>query len=297
MSLAEIQILLIEDNPGDARIIQEWLKEDPPIQFKLTHSDSLDQGLAILARQEARIEIVLLDLSLPDSQGIMTLYRVRDQVPELPIVVLTGFNDEPTAIQAVQSGAQDYLVKDQLNRGLLVRAVRYALERHSQQLQLARLSMIDDLSGLYNRRGFFKLVEQQLELSRRHQKRLLFVYADVDFLKKVNDENGHEIGDHLLVETADLLRKSFRSSDILARIGGDEFAVLAIEFGEDSPEMLVSRIEDTIKAANQRPNRDYTISLSVGAEIWSPAHPKSIEELMSLADSRMYAQKKAKHNR
>ncbi|HVN52780.1 MAG TPA: GGDEF domain-containing response regulator [Anaerolineaceae bacterium] len=296
MNPADTQILLIEDNPGDARIIREWLKDDVEINFRLVHCASLCEGLSALAEDHTPGRLILLDLNLPDSHGIKTLYRVRDQAPDLPIVVLTGFDDEATAILAVQSGAQDYLVKDHLNGGFLIRAIRYALERHSLQVQLARLSMVDDLTELYNRRGFFKLAEQQMELSRRHQKRLLLVYADVDYLKKVNDELGHDVGDQLLVETADILRKSFRSTDILARIGGDEFAVLAIEFSDGSPENLLSRIETQLAIANLRPERRYAVSLSLGAAIWDPESGITIDALMAEADRQMYYQKKEKHH-
>lgn len=121
------RILLIEDNAGDARLIRESLFGVPNAAFKLEHADRLEKGLAILA--EGGVDLVLLDLSLPESWGINTLLRVQAQAPGVPIVVLTGLDDETIAITAVQQGAQDYLVKGEFSGGSLVRSVRYAIER------------------------------------------------------------------------------------------------------------------------------------------------------------------------
>jgi len=134
-----ITILLVDDNPGDARLIQEMLAESSrnsqfmPV-LQLIHSDRLTTGLARLAAND--IDILLLDLSLPDSHGLETFHRAQAQGADIPIIVLTSLNDEMLAIKAVQSGAQDYLVKGQMDGNLLVRSIRYAIERHQSQLKL-----------------------------------------------------------------------------------------------------------------------------------------------------------------
>ena len=121
------QVLLIEDNPGDARLIKEMLREDPESRFDLIWTDRLAAGSAYLA--DARADVILLDLSLPDSHGLQTLSTIQQRTPGVPIVVLTGLADETLGLQAIHEGAQDYLVKGQVDSHMLTRALRYAVER------------------------------------------------------------------------------------------------------------------------------------------------------------------------
>ena len=122
-----IKILLVEDNPGDSLIIREMLKETEYTQFKLTHSPKLIDGLKNL--EENKFDIVIVDLNLPDSEGLETFLKILSKHPELPIIILTGLSDEETGIDAVKQGAQDYLVKGEFNGKLLVRSINYAIER------------------------------------------------------------------------------------------------------------------------------------------------------------------------
>jgi DNA-binding NtrC family response regulator len=135
------KILLIEDNRGDARLLDEMLKEVPGIKFKLVWADRLDRGIEYLKDED--IELVLLDLGLPDSQGFETFTKIHASVPELPIIVMTGLNDEKLALEAVREGAQDYLVKGQVDGNLLIRAIRYAMER--KKLEIEREKIIEKL--------------------------------------------------------------------------------------------------------------------------------------------------------
>jgi signal transduction histidine kinase len=129
-------VLLIEDNPGDARLIQEMLREARGTRFRLECADGLTAGLERLAR--GGVELILLDLSLPESQGLGTFVRVHTQVPGLPVVVLTGSNDEELGNRAVQAGAQDYLIKGQVDGQLMGRSLRYAIERGRIEEELRR---------------------------------------------------------------------------------------------------------------------------------------------------------------
>lgn len=124
---SSVRILLVEDNPGDARLLREFLSEDRRLASELVHKASLKDAAFALA--ESSFDVVLLDLSLPDAQGLETLIKLREGAPRVPILVLTGLDDEDTALQAVQRGAQDYLVKDQVDASVLGRAIRYAIER------------------------------------------------------------------------------------------------------------------------------------------------------------------------
>ncbi|MBZ0301065.1 MAG: response regulator [Anaerolineae bacterium] len=143
-----IRVLLIEDNPGDRELIRQMLSMVPDAPFHLETAARLSHGISLL--KETPFDLVLLDLSLPDSQGLQTLTRVMEAVPDVPIVVLTGFNDTVVGLQAVQEGAQDYLVKGEVESRLLARAMHYALERHRAEEALRRReeeyrSLIDDV--------------------------------------------------------------------------------------------------------------------------------------------------------
>jgi MinD-like ATPase involved in chromosome partitioning or flagellar assembly/CheY-like chemotaxis protein len=131
-----MKVLLIEDNPGDARLIQMMLAEARGAPFDIERADRLSTGLGRLAT--GGIDVVLLDLSLPDSQGLDTFARVHAQAPEVPIVLLTGLEDEELGVEAMREGAQDYLVKGQVDSRLLVRSMRYAIERHRMQAEQLR---------------------------------------------------------------------------------------------------------------------------------------------------------------
>ncbi len=174
---------------------------------------------------------------------------------------------------------------------------RQAEEKLKQEAKEAHfLSLIDDLTGLYNRRGFFNLAEKQLKLARRTKKGLLGVYIDVDQLKNINDSFGHRVGSLALIETANILKQTFRSSDIIARIGGDEFVVLAIKTSKTSKKSISARFRQNLEAHNSRRSSpyNYNLSISIGISKYNPKDPCSIDELVDHADKFMYEEKKRK---
>ena len=172
-------------------------------------------------------------------------------------------------------------------------AALYAIAVHRTRTEeaLRDLSLVDDLTGLYNRRGFMALAEQQLKIANRTRKDLSLLFADLDDLKKINDSLGHDEGDRALAEAADALRDAFRESDIIARIGGDEFAVLAIDASDWKPAALSRRVRDKLAARNARKERPYSLSLSLGVTRYDPDKPCSVQELLALADKLMYEDK------
>jgi diguanylate cyclase (GGDEF)-like protein/PAS domain S-box-containing protein len=169
-------------------------------------------------------------------------------------------------------------------------------ERKSMEEEIRALSLTDPLTNLYNRHGFQHLAEQQLKIAARINKRVFLLYADVDDLKRINDTFGHKEGDRVLADVATILKKSFRDSDILARIGGDEFVVLAMEAAKVSSEVFTRRLEEKLDLYNSRPEilGRYLLALSVGVSTYDPEFPTPIEELLSRADGLMYERKRAK---
>jgi len=165
-------------------------------------------------------------------------------------------------------------------------------ERKHMEEELRALSLVDELTGLYNRRGFLTLVKQQTKIADRMEKKMLLIFADIDKMKFINDTLGHEEGDRALIDTANILRKSLRDLDIIARFGGDEFVALAMEASDEHAEIIYSRLQDNIKSHNEKEVRPYKISLSLGFACYVPG--SSIEELLVQADQLMYEDKQKK---
>lgn len=289
METAPIKVLLVEDSPADARLVMESLNQAKQLRCEVIHARSLAEAVQRLT--EADFQLMVLDLGLPDSRGLETFRVARRCAPEVPLLVLTALDDERVGLRAIREGAQDFLVKGDAGLQSLVRSVQYALARHQTQGLLRAASLTDELTGLYNRRGFLILAEQQLRVAERTKACLTLLFADVDGLRHINETLGQEQGDLVLLEAAELLRTTFRKSDIVARIGGDEFIVLILDIPSQAVEGLMVRLEHTIRSRNQRPSRLYQLSLSLGTAVYDPGQPCSLTELIGRADAAMYSNK------
>ena len=167
-------------------------------------------------------------------------------------------------------------------------------ERKEMEDEVRLMAVTDHLTGLYNRRGFVTLAEQQLRLSARSRKSAIIYSADLDGMKQINDTWGHDEGDRALINTASILRETFRTSDILARIGGDEFAVFSIDAMDVVPQSLVRRLEISLHEFNKLKDHPYCLSISIGMVAYDPENPCSLDDLMCRADEEMYARKDQK---
>jgi len=169
-------------------------------------------------------------------------------------------------------------------------------ERKLMEEEIRALSLTDALTGLYNRRGFMHVAEQQLKVAGRMNKRVFLLFSDVDRLKHINDTFGHMEGDRVLIDLANILKLSFRDSDIVARMGGDEFIVMAMEAAKVSAEVFTRRLQEKLDHYNSRSDIQgrYTLTLSTGLSIYDPELPMSIEDLVRRADSLMYEEKRRK---
>ncbi|MBI4632804.1 MAG: GGDEF domain-containing protein [Deltaproteobacteria bacterium] len=170
-------------------------------------------------------------------------------------------------------------------------------ELKNNEEKLQALAVTDPLTNLYNRRGFFSMLEQHLKLAGRAKQEMLLLYIDLDDMKRINDTLGHQAGDAALIETAAILRETFRETDIIGRTGGDEFAVLMLNSITSTPDETLSRLQSNIAAHNARGVNHYTLSFSVGVAEYDPESPVSRDELMARADEAMYEHKlSGKHN-
>ena len=175
-------------------------------------------------------------------------------------------------------------------------ARQYLQDRERVLEELRTLSISDDLTGLYNRRGFYVLAEQQIKIARRTGRAMLLASADLDGLKSINDGFGHHEGDRALVDAAQILRDSFRESDIIGRIGGDEFVVLMTEKPELNARVLFDRLARKLEAHNRKVTRPYPFSISLGIASFDPKQPVSLNDLLVQADRSMYEAKVRKEH-
>jgi diguanylate cyclase (GGDEF)-like protein len=286
-------VLLIEDNPGDARLIREMLDEEPAQPFRLTHADRLSSGIEQLAHKHT--DLVLLDLSLPDSNGIETFAKVYAHSPKVPIIVLSGNDDQQLALYAVKSGAQDYLVKGKIDSALLLKAMQYSIERKRYQEELERQANYDALTGLPNRHLFHDRLKQAV-FTQRNTRSIAVVFIDLDHFKVINDSLGHNFGDEVLRHVGERLTAAVRDGDTVARLGGDEFVlILSDQTREDvifrTMRRLIGKVSEPIVIGD----RELNITCSAGISLY-PTDGPDVQTLLKNADAAMYRAKSQGRN-
>ncbi|MBT6048819.1 MAG: GGDEF domain-containing response regulator [Candidatus Scalindua sp.] len=281
-----LKVLLIEDNPDNATLIHEELNDACGNTMELVVEVKLLSGLKCIA--SGNIDIVLLDLSLPDSKGYNTFIRTRAFAPQLPIIVLSGNSDKSLAVKMIRAGAQDFLVKGQLDIEVLVRSMHYAVERQKAMNGLQSMLLIDRVTGLHNRRGLLIHAEQQIILSKREKRKFFVLLVDINNTKLINDTEG----DLSLLETANILRKTIREPDIVGRIDSNEFVVIPIEAHKNSVGTLHNRLLKNVQTYNSGNKNNFDLSVRVRVAYFDPDDPVTFEELLTHADALKHEQKK-----
>jgi diguanylate cyclase (GGDEF)-like protein len=335
MNDTRINVLLIEDNPGDARLIEVMLAEAKGMRFQLVWRENLTEGMEYL--KSSNVDILLLDLGLPESSGLATLIAALSQVTKIPaLVVLSGLSDEDIALRAVQSGAQDYLIKGHVDSALLTRTIRYAMERsraedalrqahaeleHRVQERTAELANAvaalrteigerkmaeehirylahyDALTGLPNRVLLQDRLSQAIAHGHRKHTQVAVLFIDLDYFKHINDSLGHRMGDRLLKVVSRRLQECLREGDSVARLGGDEF-VLCLPFLADSNDAatVAQKVQAALNETFVVDANELHVSASIGISLY-PDDGVTVEALMSAADTAMYhAKEKGRRN-
>jgi two-component system, cell cycle response regulator len=289
MAHRPLRFLLIEDQQNDAELFRRLCRQTGLQIGELRHVDSVAQSLQYLT--ERQFDLVFLDLSLPDSNPATTLQHILEHALDMPIIVLTGFENEDLALDALRGGAQDYLVKGQTNPGTFRRAVLYAIERQGVVLELRQKALTDSLTGLHNRHGFLTLARHQLKVALRTRTPAKLIYVDLDGLKQINDGFGHKAGDEALRQLAVVLRQTCRESDLVARLGGDEFAILTVSSRAEGEEPLSGRLNLALRSHNVGLGQPWQLSISIGLSYFDPTNPMPLDHLLMEADHAMYGAK------
>lgn len=290
-------LLLVEDDPGDVFLLEEMLGEQG-CGTTILKADRLSEALSLL--QSSKPQIVLLDLNLPDSTGMSTLNKILEVASQTPVILLTGLSDETLGIEAVKMGAQDYLIKGEVDGRILKRSIYYALERKKLEIVLKqtlelleRQARIDYLTGIYNRVMFNELLEAERQRAIRYKSDLSLIMFDLDHFKLVNDTYGHAFGDHVLKETAKLVENNIRSHDILCRWGGEEFMVLTPGNSRVQAAELAQKLRSLIDVHDF--SDDVRVTASFG--VTQLSSQDKIEEFVDRADKALYQAKEHGRNR
>src|SRR6478672_1038209 len=310
-----MKILIAEDDPISCRILTANLKKWGH-DVVVTHNGH--DAWSALHTQDAPA-LAILDRVMPDVDGIEICRQLRTEKTDTPVhvILLTSLNRREDLLEGLEAGADDYLTKPldahelrarlqsaarilelQENLRQRVRELEAAIaERKLAEEALRNLSLTDQLTGLYNYRGFLNLAEHHVKTSRRSQNPSLLIYADMDGLKEINDTLGHRAGSLAISAVGEVLRRSFRDCDIVARLGGDEFAVLVPDIQKTETAKLLARLERNLRKYNEEGQHEFTVALSIGAVEIDHRHKVNIEDQMARADEVMYGEKRKKKGR
>lgn len=307
-----MRILIAEDDPVSSRVLATTLTKWG--HDVVTTDNGLEAWAALQLDDAPRLAI--LDWMMPGIQGPEVCRRVRRNIKTAStyIILLTALQHKEQMVEGLEAGADDYLTKPfdrhelrvRLQAGARIVELQSSLVQRVQELEAAiaerkraenalrNLTLTDDLTGLYNHRGFFTLAEHNLKTARRAGQNSILLYADLDGLKKINDTFGHSEGSLAIAKTAAVLRQTFRNSDIVARLGGDEFAVLAQNASLDEMDNIIARLEENLRAENEQNIQGYRLSLSVGVVFIDYDSNLSVDQLIGKADKAMYDHKRTK---
>jgi len=279
------RVLIVDDDKNLLKFIRAALESEG---YQCETAMSPLSALELVGK--GSFDIMITDIVLPEMNGLELTKKAKKVKPRLAIIIATGYIDAFSYDEAIEAGASDFLKKPFTVKELTARAKHVKIVEEMRNLVLR-----DELTGLYNRRGFFTLVEHQLKLAKRKKTGMFLLYADLDDLKSINDTWGHREGDTALTETAKILRKNYRESDIIARIGGDEFVVFPAGTSDDDSEKILDRLHNAFLHHCAQSIPAYKLSISAGISFYNPDSPCSIDELLALGDRSMYERKMKKN--
>ncbi len=286
------KVLLVEDVLMIAKITEKMLKMSPTNKYYTVWKSRLDDSIQTLKGEE--FDLILLDLNLPDSSDLDTVSRIIEVAPEVPIIVLTASSGDEIGLRAVQLGAQDFLVKGDFNHLALDRAISYSIERHRLQRTIRQLAVLDELTGLYNRRGFNTLNPDVIQRVKQTALRGYLCFFDLDRFKQINDTLGHAKGDEALVEFSSTLRNVFRKDTLLVRLGGDEFVAMGVEQHPDQTMEALRMLEIVLSVRNKNGVTGFNLEASAGVVYFDQNGTPLIEELTTGADAALYKNKESR---
>ncbi|CAN5391499.1 hypothetical protein BH10PSE19_BH10PSE19_09130 [soil metagenome] len=305
MSKTTTNILLIEDNPGDARLVTELLKEATSVTTNISQVSTL--RAANINFQQHKYDVVLLDLNLPDSRGIETVTKAREIVKNVPIVVMTGVEDEELSLASIRAGAQDYLVKGTINTRQLLQTLRYAMQRNTLLLNLEEvnnksqtyMATHDLLTGLPKQQSFIDILQHVINKHNMDDKFVAVIVLHVNDIIRINDEVGSQYADIILKAAADFLTKINADFEYIARLNsGSDFALLVSNIPSTTAvDHTIQQIEEAFSSNPILFNeREYLLSTNIGISLY-PFDGMDADTLLTKARSAMQYAKQLGSNK
>ncbi|MEQ8290517.1 MAG: EAL domain-containing protein [Gammaproteobacteria bacterium] len=288
------RVLYIEDSRIDALKLTRSLGKEGKNRYQVDWAGSLQSALEMIRQRD--FDVVITDLYLPDVSALNIVPSLLEAKNDLPIVVISGEDSEEIAIQVVNLGAQDCLVKDRADAYLVSRSIEYAIERKKIEKGLQFLAQYDSLTGLANRMLFRERLNRAMIRADRHKKIVALIFIDLDRFKNINDSMGHDVGDQLLVEIATRLRQCTREGDTIARLGGDEFTIILEDISQISDASLVAnKILDAMLEPVNINGFEIFATPSMGITLY-PIDDSNTKDLLRNADAAMYKAKEDGRN-
>jgi len=274
-------ILIVDDD----ETLLPMLKEGFELQgYRCEAARSGEAALELV--KNISFDILVADIVLPGLKGFELIEKAKRLRPDTVAIIMTGFINKYTYDTAIEAGASDLIKKPFTLKELMIRI------EHAQVLKhLRETSVIDELTGLYNRRGFFTVAEQQVALAKRERRGMVMLYAGLDDLEIIHDRWGSQEGDRALIASAVILKATFRKSDIISRIGEDAFVILTIGVAGDDIDKITGRLQKNIDAHNAMNGRDYTLSMSLCKLHYDPQNSRPIDELLAYGEDMMRKKK------
>ncbi|MDY0269586.1 diguanylate cyclase [Trichloromonas sp.] len=299
----ETSVLIIDDSPGARHQIIDGLKTAD--LFQVYHeAGSVVDGFKIALSDP--LDVILCDLDMPDMDGFkfLSMIKTRKELQDIPVILVTGVNDQESKIHGLERGASDYLTKPydpaeliaRVKVQLKIKTLQDSLKKSNQALM--ELSNTDPLTHLSNRRYLMKTLEKELQRCERSQKSMALIMVDVDHFKPVNDTYGHQQGDVILKTLADQMKAHLRDYDLAARFGGEEFALVLPETTLSEAEQVAERLRIAISELRIPANHN-EIRLTISLGVATYPHPKvrTVDNLILEADRALYNAKEKGRNR
>ena len=290
-----VNLLSLEDSDKDYEVIESIVKSMDKVSINRVRSI----GEALQRLERDHFDIVLFDHLLPDGNGFELLRQLHARSLRKPLIMITGKGNEMIASQIIQAGADDYIPKDALTERSLSRSIAGTLEKArirrevaEAQVRMAEMATKDTLTGLYNRRFLMEALDREVARAKRYESNLAFCMIDLDHFKRVNDNFGHTAGDKVLAEIGDMLKKSFRKSDILSRYGGEEFAIIMPHVREGEARDACERFRKMVASHQFEDNAlQLKMTVSAGLASYDKVTEQSPMGLVKAADQALYQAK------
>jgi diguanylate cyclase (GGDEF)-like protein len=274
-------ILIVDDD----ETLLPMLKEGFELQGYLCEAARSGEAALELVNNTS-FDVLVADIVLPGLRGFELIEKARRVRPDMVAIIMTGFINKYTYDTAIEAGASDLIKKPFTLKELIIRIEHAKVLKH-----LRDTAVIDELTGLYNRRGFLTVAEQQAALAKREKRGMVMLYARLDDLESIHDRWGHQEGNRALLDTTMILRGTFRKSDVIARLGGDAFVILTIGVAGDDIDRITARLQKNIEVHNTLNNREYTLSMSLCKLHYDPHNSRPIDELLAYGEDMMHKKK------